>query len=443
MGQRVAFATSNSKDRTRPSNGYYKEADKQKEWDIDSSSKFNGFPFPIVYKKITPELTGPFTLEEATYLFWVCANFHLSISFDVNASASASSQTSASATVSLSYDGESNNDPFNPGILNLITRNDETILLNVGQQPTLEMKGEGYKTEANDNWVGLGEGFAGYKPNGELAHYDEEYASALINVSAMNPLESRLFKSPGARSTSGGNLLSVYKDAEDDPDVNKYYFDLLGFNMPSSAAPGNEQDQFYENSISPRQAYIRNFFRVESFASYVSGYNEFIPTCLWDWGETYEYCCCAGFSGCCGEDQQLDSRAGFFPNEIDEVAHGVQYYICSPKFTLGEWENWFSNNFVYSSFGIGGSNYYESEVYEQEIPIEINGKVSGKTLKVFIAKVTAIWDQYNYGETSYVNVSATANLLKIKCHNFFEYANSKGEPVYDKTTGAELKDPLS
>lgn len=52
--------------------------------------------------------------------------------------------------------------------------------------------------------------------------------------------------------------------------------------------------------------------------------------------------------------------------------------------------------------------------------------------------------EYSKGCGSYINqTTTTAGAIKIKGKSYYEYANSAGEAVYDKDTGAQLKDPLS
>lgn len=51
---------------------------------------------------------------------------------------------------------------------------------------------------------------------------------------------------------------------------------------------------------------------------------------------------------------------------------------------------------------------------------------------------------YSRGCGDYYNqTTTTAGAIKIKGKSYYEYANSAGEAVYDKDTGAQLKDPLS
>lgn len=70
----------------------------------------------------------------------------------------------------------------------------------------------------------------------------------------------------------------------------------------------------------------------------------------------------------------------------------------------------------------------------------INIILFGETISVPVTKYNTI---KKAGDTSYIRSSSLSGSITIKAKSYYEYATSKGEAVYDKTTGNQLRDPLS
>ena len=87
----------------------------------------------------------------------------------------------------------------------------------------------------------------------------------------------------------------------------------------------------------------------------------------------------------------------------------------------------------------------------KEIPIRYLDK-SGKVLATTKVWAHASWLDYGWdydtergvgGEAGTITATCSINSVDLQAFEYNEYANSDGQPIYDKTTGAQLRDPVT
>jgi hypothetical protein len=471
MGERIAFATSNWKDRPNKPAGKT-----QAEWDAEGSSKFSGFPFPIyVGKKWSGQIVQRgevFDYSCTNYLWRQCYDWITDgpdCAFDSSYSCGESYSTCPNTT--SSYDAVTEDGWMTPKNLPA-SEFSGSIFSNLDAQ---------YDYAAFD-FSNLPSGVSTDKryiidPRfGFLGPFTREEITRFWRVVQRRALTPQ-YKIVGTyqRGTRKGTDayegseppcetgISSYTENSQNPNYIKQNRDetlKLRFESDLIVCDIDSPGDFY--------LYIRNnqiFLNSiqQNLVSYVSALQ--YPSCTTEAENTnLKFLQYFGVFGYKRSDIWVNTLNSNFVEPTGSFGIGEGCYwpfeiqthrIPNVYFThtIPQGESKDPYDYVGGSCGNAGRrSAYVKNIQEVEIPVEL---WAGKTKNLKVIKISYNFEGAGTGYPNYVDCGIppfgaapepTINEeipLTLKAMEFHEYATSQGEPVYDKDTGAELRDPLS